>query len=304
MTKRIVFIHGINNQDRSRGGIQTLWSDALCATLGEEAKVLRRKVVFDTAYYADILHKEDSNWKLFSSSGIRMSASSPQDDYVDFDVAALFLEFQKKFEITDEQISENLSEGDDVAGTRQAAGVHKKWIKALTRTLEKMVPSAGNSLARIALSQAATYLNKPGVFDKINNLVSEQVFADHKIGDRTVVIAHSLGTVIAYVLLRKMKPHPSFPLFLTLGSPLGIEVVRRRIGPPLLNPPPALKWINGADPEDFVALHARLDKKSFGPGAAITNIADIDNGYEDAHSLEGYLSDKRVAKAVLEVVKD
>mgnify|MGYP000191606912 CR=1 FL=1 len=242
MTKRLIFIHGINNHTRTKEQVEQLWANSLRTALGTRADAWWGDVEISTAYYAGKLHEEDQSWPLLKNPfGTRMSAGSPDEDYADTDVAALYLEFQKVLNIPNEQVAAELEPGDQMAGMRQAAGVHKKWIAAIARSLEKVIPGAGNGLARVALSQAATYLNKNGVFDEINQLVFDQVFADHKEGTKTVVVSHSLGTVVAYVLLRRMQPHPDFPLFVTLGSPLGIEIVRNRIGNPLINPPPAPK---------------------------------------------------------------
>ena len=70
----------------------------------------------------------------------------------------------------------------------------------------------------------------------------------------TVVIAHSLGTVIAYDVLSE----PGFagrtvPLLVTLGSPLGYTEIQDVITKPLRLPAPVQLWANFADPLDVVA---------------------------------------------------
>jgi hypothetical protein len=52
-----------------------------------------------------------------------------------------------------------------------------------------------------------------------------------------VVVAHSLGTIVSYRLLRRYGAKAQVKLFVTLGSPLGIDVVKARLRPPPLQLP-------------------------------------------------------------------
>lgn len=72
-----------------------------------------------------------------------------------------------------------------------------------------------------------------------------------------IVIAHSLGSVVAYEALWA-HPDCEFDVFLTLGSPLAMpSVVYDRLeghaGPPM-RPPGVRRWINIADYGDIVAI--------------------------------------------------
>ncbi|MEX5562589.1 hypothetical protein SM764_04140 [Pseudophaeobacter sp. 1A16562] len=296
--RRLVFVHGINNESRTREDIAKLWCDALRQSIGSRADPWWGEVEVRTAYYATTLARETSDWDKVETTGTRMSAASPNTDYADQDVAALYLALQRAYGIDDDRVAQELDPGDErAAATRMAAGIHKEWLKAIARTLEKVIPSAADGLARKFLAQAAAYLNKPGVFDQINEMVNEQVFSDLDPLDRTVVVGHSLGTVVSYVLLRRMVRDDKLPVFVTLGSPLGIDIVRNRVGHPRITPPVAARWVNGADPEDFVALQPSLDQVSFGP-AEIVNFPNLDNGHEDAHSIERYLAHPEIAEVI------
>jgi len=72
-----------------------------------------------------------------------------------------------------------------------------------------------------------------------------------------ILIAHSLGSVLAYEALWAHQ-HPPIELLLTLGSPLAIpDIVYDRLanhpGPRSL-PPGVKQWINLADPGDIIAI--------------------------------------------------
>jgi hypothetical protein len=90
-------------------------------------------------------------------------------------------------------------------------------------------------------------------------------------------------------------------LFVTLGSPLSIDAVRRGFTVPRLRPPNVARWLNCADPNDFVALRNVLDARTFGAGP-IENWADFDNG-DDPHAAVQYLRDPRIAKAITAAIQ-
>jgi hypothetical protein len=72
-----------------------------------------------------------------------------------------------------------------------------------------------------------------------------------------VVIAHSLGSAVAYEALWA-HPHPPVDLLLTVGSPLAMpDIVVDRLtarDEPRGRPPGVAKWINIADPGDVIAV--------------------------------------------------
>jgi predicted alpha/beta hydrolase family esterase len=46
-----------------------------------------------------------------------------------------------------------------------------------------------------------------------------------------VIVAHSLGSVIAYDCLKRVRPCPAVTSLMTIGSPLGIDEVQDRLRP-------------------------------------------------------------------------
>lgn len=98
--------------------------------------------------------------------------------------------------------------------------------------------------------------------------------------------------------MRRLRHQVKVKLLLTAGSPLGIEVVKRRLGPPLICLPNVDKWLNISDSEDFVALETKLTGETFGCDR-IVNVDQLDNGNEDAHDILKYLAHEVVAKEIL-----
>jgi hypothetical protein len=113
----------------------------------------------------------------------------------------------------------------------------------------------------------------------------------------TVVIAHSLGTVIAYDVLSE----PGFagrtvPLLVTLGSPLGYTEIQDVVTKPLRLPAPVQLWANFADPMDVVTLDTSLADEFQGAPRIID--ARVDNPSPNNHAACGYLGASRVRSTV------
>ncbi|WP_369944702.1 S8 family peptidase [Xanthomonas medicagonis] len=118
-------------------------------------------------------------------------------------------------------------------------------------------------------------------------------------GGPFVVIAHSQGSLIAYDVLRELQPQEcEVSLLLTLGSPLGLPVVRSMFkawtGTPKLPFPPCVaRWVNVAERRDPVALDDDLGDDIADAAGRFHNIAGskINPDWQhNPHSAAGYLS--------------
>ena len=297
----IWLIHGINNEGNSKKLIEKNWVESINIGASGLGKLLPDRIEFKAAFYGDVLHEETMNWTAFGSSAKPMSASSNAQDFVDIRIGDFYKEYQHAAGITDQQVEKYLDYEDNLSSRSMAGGIHKRWIKALARAMEDLIPSHGKYLARYFLAQALSYLYKPGVKDKIDNLVYDQLFNNIENSKKYIIISHSLGTVIMYDLLRKTHSTFKTPLFMTLGSPLGIKIIKKRIGPPLICPTNADNWVNISDQEDFIALETELNGDTFGCDS-ISNISDIDNGDNDAHSIIEYLKHPKVIGEIIRLL--
>ena len=120
----------------------------------------------------------------------------------------------------------------------------------------------------------------------------------------TVVVAHSLGTVVAFEALHE---HPKqVALFVTLGSPLATSaVVWQRLRPqPPRTPPTVEKWLNFWDRDDLVVSRPRL-KDRFQSNAAgvgpLTEPTHTDGVW--VHTATKYLRQGKVAGRIVEALK-
>ncbi|ADD43257.1 hypothetical protein [Stackebrandtia nassauensis] len=117
-----------------------------------------------------------------------------------------------------------------------------------------------------------------------------------------IVIAHSLGTVIAYEALHRHRV--AVPLLITLGSPLAIPAIVSRLKPPVINgrgrkPPSVKRWINLADCGDYIAIPINETDSINAVFDGIDEHNDsIRIGIFRSHGIEGYLRHPVLGRAV------
>ncbi|GGR91935.1 hypothetical protein GCM10010269_33880 [Streptomyces humidus] len=153
----------------------------------------------------------------------------------------------------------------------------------------------GGTNARILgfVKQVARYLRDP----EFKKKVQAEFSAAMESGPR-VVVAHSLGSVVAYDWLRSHGP-TSAKTLVTLGSPLGLRPVLRELHPyldacPAPWPPGIDTWVNVAAKEDAVATVKKLN------GLFAGEIRDLTaaNSRGTAHDALVYLKNVRTAESV------
>ncbi|MFG2574542.1 hypothetical protein [Streptomyces sp. NPDC048481] len=153
----------------------------------------------------------------------------------------------------------------------------------------------GGTNARILgfVKQVARYLRDP----EFKKKVQAEFSAAMETGPRAVV-AHSLGSVVAYDWLRTHGPTSATTL-VTLGSPLGLRPVLRELHPyldacPAPWPTGVDTWVNVAAKEDAVATVKALD------GLFAGKIHDLDaaNSRATAHDALVYLKNVRTCESL------
>ena len=130
-------------------------------------------------------------------------------------------------------------------------------------------------------------------------------------GNRIMLICHSMGSIIAYDVLRELgRVDPRFVVdhFVTIGSPLGLPHVFYRIRREnrLVRTPTIVRqWSNFADRRDPVAVDIHL-ADDFEPNDAGVGVRDdlVINGYRNPagrpnhHKLYGYLRAPEVSEVI------
>ncbi|TCU32893.1 hypothetical protein [Rhizobium azibense] len=279
---KLVFVHGMRQEGKDPVALRREWEGALFGTwirLGLE----KIEVEVEMPFYGDVLDELTLQ-----------SRGEPADVVARGDTAAnvspleqaLLSEMASKAGISDSEIEEELG-GEVVA----RGPMNWEWVQATGRVLERRLPMF-RSVGLRFVHQVDAYLTRPHIRAAVDQIVSPALN-----GENDVIVSHSLGTVVSYTILRKYSGSLSHPLFVTLGSPLGINTVKGYLKPPSLAIPSSVKcWLNGTDNRDYVALYASLDQTTFVTG--IDNVVDIQNRREDAHLITDYLSNDIVASRI------
>ncbi|MDT0631964.1 hypothetical protein [Rubrivirga litoralis] len=126
-----------------------------------------------------------------------------------------------------------------------------------------------------------------------------------------VVVAHSLGSVIAYDVLQRVADAPAIDALLTLGSPLGIDEVQDRLQPGWTRadgfPTRTVRtrWVNVFDPIDLVCLlDPRLSNDFRRDGAAVVEDLSVTNAGSWRHSYEKYAGQPALTARLADLLRD
>jgi len=184
--------------------------------------------------------------------------------------------------------------------------------EARTRSVQAKVLPLPEPLRRL-ISQTITraFLRDVNdfLFDAARRDAMEQSLLDRLAagGGPFIVIAHSQGSMIAYDVLRRLDPAQfKIPLFITIGSPLGLQEVqdalRQWTGGNLPFPPCVDRWLNVADRLDPVAFDNDISDDFEGAIENVSGIGLNKDSPRHPHSATGYLVVKDVQDAVRKVV--
>ena len=207
-----------------------------------------------------------------------------------------YLEFRRDFfeeirsgaGITDLQISSEL-ELLGAEGAPNRVQCAQAALQALDKYMPRLTDGALDGYAR----DVWAYLATPHIRNEIDRLVGTGMGAEP-----TLLVGHSLGSLIAYSILRRVHSCVA-PRLVTLGSPLGLATVRNHFRP--LNFPDGVRhWFNGYDQRDLVALRG-LGTEVFPVQPPVHNEKDLVNQTRNFHGAEGYLETPAVARALVEL---
>lgn len=282
---RLIFIHGRDQQGQDRQALQRVWSEALDVGLDAAGlpSIREHDVVFP--YYADDLMAMVNQVRSAPPPGVISKGGAPQDASLDSVHIDLLREIL----------------GDDAADEAARAEFKHKGAQNTTfaLALARLADQSGFGLDLLTrlTEDVSIYLQHDVVARRINDYVRLAI------GQQPcVVVAHSLGSIVAYRVLRELGSEAQVRRLVTLGSPLGLRTVRKLLFPPArVFPAGAKSWFNAFDPTDIVALHP-LDNKTWPISPTIENYGQVTNHTENHHGISGYLDNPEVARAIYEAL--
>lgn len=285
---KLVFIHGRAQEGRDREEVRQEWISALTAGLDKS----RLKLPIDPSqivlpYFGDRLFELTKNLGKIDAEAI--ARGSPTSDPILAFQAEALEDIRKSAGISDAEVQ------GQVEGEVAAKGPENwPWVLAIVRAIDRFRPGTSADAIKLILRDVYVYCTRRGVADAIDEIVREDI-----VPEPMVVVAHSLGTVVAYNILRN-DPRPlRVRKLVTVGSPLSIRAVRKNLVP--LKSPKTDAWFNAFDSRDIVALNP-LDSANFPVVPPIQNKGDIDNFTSNRHGIAGYLSDAVVAREIYQAL--
>jgi pimeloyl-ACP methyl ester carboxylesterase len=285
---KIVCVHGIAQQFRGEETLSSRWAPSLrdgvrrVEPAGAAVAAALTDADVRSVFYGD----------LFRPAGQTLSTGEPPltaDDLTEFEEDLLFRWWREAAEV-DPAVS--LPGEGTMARTPNS-------VQAALRVLSGSAFFAGlaQRLMIGSLVQVRRYFTETGTRARIQRRVADAVEEDTR-----VVVAHSLGSVVAYEAL---CAHPEWPVraLVTLGSPLGVRNLvfdRLQPGPSAAADPAGqwpgavTSWTNVADHGDVVALVKDL-RSLFGK-RVVQSV--VHNGVK-AHDVRGYLTARETGQGVL-----
>ncbi len=296
----IIGIHGLANKPPKKL-LKTWWEASIREGL-DNIGAPERDFRFELVYWADFLHEK------------------PQDPDISYEKHELYI---------DDPYIPGRGGYEDF----KPSELRKKFLDKLEKKLDRIFFEEKsfinyeyftNLIIRNLFKDLDAYYNKNCPVTAYANLPTREALrgrlADllHKHRNKSILLfSHSMGTIIAYDVLTRMVPDVTVDTFITMGSPLGLPVIMKRIyeeqGRDYRKekqlPAPeniARAWYNFSDLGDPVAANYNLaddyrpNSKGLGPQDVI-----VYNNYKygklrDPHKSYGYLRAPEVARVIEE----
>ena len=296
----IVWIHGMNQQHKTAHTLLQHWLVILKQVLEKCGEVdyfqyLQRHSRL--AFYGDLLTRQHLQNTLNASTLLPQhwpSFSSPHPVHLNRTPTPKIehqAEIVKSPQLT---ISDELSFNNKI---KYISLLGKDLVFRDFASLINYFPKLHSSFIHRFLIEAYLYLSNPHFIHTVHARLHKQLHGTKP----CIVIAHSLGSVIAYNYLVQ-NPELNIQAFITLGSPLAFRVIQCHLQQPIQRPD-ALSgdWINFYSDVDFLSAFP-LNQKPFEFNPSIIN-HQISTDVAHPHLIDGYLQHPEFIKNLLNMLK-
>ncbi|MGX9884317.1 hypothetical protein [Streptomyces sp. NPDC002276] len=279
---RLVLLHGIAQQHKGPESLLADWYPALADGVTLAGATLERRDV-TMAFYGDVFRPAGHR-----GLGEPELDASDVEDGLERDLLLAWWEAAAR--------AESRVPGPDAAARGRTPHLVQRALNALSHSA--FFTGLSDRLLISDARQVRRYFTEPDV----RGAVQERFLA--ALTERTeVVVAHSLGSVVAYEVL---CAHPELAdlALVTLGSPLAVHgLVLDRLQPAPRDgrarwPAPVKHWTNIADRGDVVALTKEL-APAFGD--RVTDLL-VHNGAK-AHDVRPYLTARETGRAIASALR-
>ena len=305
MSRELVLIHGRGQQGRDASQLKQEWLESLTSGLANNDPPLPPidATAIRFPFYGDTLDQMNRGAPADEAAEVILRGDPALDNDEKRFMLEVLDQIRDKYGISDTDVLEAVGEP-----IRERGPLNSVWVRAVLQTLDA-VPGLSAATIAGATRDVYQYLANGVVRLKIDTGVMQAITPDVE----SVVVGHSLGSVVAYTLLQREGVSHGWkvPLFVTVGSPLAVNAIRNWA--PVIagvggnrTPECVSEWFNAMDPRDVVSLYP-LDIQHFPlnpTNPAIENKTDVDNFTSNRHGISGYLRDSVVAKRVYDALND
>lgn len=283
---RILMVHGRAQGGRLADDLSATWLDTLKEGFTLARNTWPQAIDIDFPYYADTLDRFAAQANLPTPTDVLTKGPGQNVQFEQFMQSALD-EMQRKAGISEAEVGQEM----DPNAPRQKGPQNWGWVHAIARVIDKRMTRTSTFTIEKFLRDVFLYVTHKEVARQINAIVEEKLT-----GEPTIVIGHSLGSVVAYNVINRNATKLELRKFITVGSPLGLRAISSKLGV-LENPAGEKGWYNAYDERDIVALNP-LNDRYFPTDPAIVNNNRVRNKTDNRHGIIGYLNDAQVAAEI------
>jgi hypothetical protein len=281
---KLIFIHGLSQEGKDPVQLQQQWETALHKGMFRAGLKWPAGVHIHFPFYGDRLDELVKEIKAPLVEDVILRGAEQDSSEPSFRGDLLY-EMAMNAGISDAEILAYYN------GKPQEKGPQNwEWVQSILKALDKTL--LGEAAIDAFTRNVYIYLTNKVVRNAIDGLISI-----HLTEGPCVVVGHSLGSVVGYNVLSKTPPNVRVKRFVTMGSPLGLNAIKRQLNTPLAMPLCAKAWYNAMDERDIVAFHP-LDRKNFPIQPPIENKTNVNNHTDNRHGIDGYLDDPDVAHTI------
>jgi hypothetical protein len=288
---RLVLVHGRSQQGFNPAELESVWLETLRRGASKLNRELPERVQVAFPFYGDKLDELANRSGVPLTIDIQAKGATTNNDFLAFQ-AQVAEAIRTRAGVTDAQVNAEFGTNPTQKGPQNWA-----WVQAMIRAIDRYGGGLSQSAIETFMRDVYLYTTQTGVRTEIDRIVSAALNETP-----CVVVGHSLGSVVAYNVLRSDPRALKVRRYVTVGSPLAIRAIRDRLRPIGFPMPAVAAWYNAYDPKDVVALYP-LDAANFPVNPGVENYGRVLNGTDNRHGIIGYLNDPDVAKHILDALE-
>ncbi len=281
---RLVLIHGRSQQGKNPLTLTEDWLTSLRIGMQKSQLIWPPEYEIKFPFYGDKLDELEKALAAPLIDDVVLRGAHPDSVENEFRGELLY-EMATGAGITDAEIQAHYE-----GSPKEKGPLNWEWVHAILQALDRT--SLGENVIDRFTRDVYVYMTNKAVRKAIDAIVAAEI-----VDGPCVVVGHSLGTIVGYNVLRNASAAVAAKAYITVGSPLGIKAIKKRLDTPLAMPTCTSSWFNAMDDRDVVALNP-LDSNHFPITPSIENKTNIDNHTKNRHGIAGYLDDIDVASKI------